>query len=213
MSTPVITDFKDTIFQVSTGFGTPAAVETISNATEAVVEDTAHGLTSGAVVLFASVGGMVELNGLLCVIEVIDVDSFKLIGVDSTNWGVWTSGGTYAAATFSASCQVTGYNGASGTTAVNTVDTNCGSAKSYGVAQHGQVSITYIEAPTAFVTALQNAQETVGQIALKTTLPKNRGISVDLGTVVSVDFSGQANGNWTGGATIERDVKRVKLAA
>lgn len=212
MAQPIITDFKDTVFEVSTGFDAAAAITGITNASPPVLTRTAHGLLSGDVVRVAAVGGMIEVNSRMYVVSVLTPDTFALLSEDALGYGVYTTGGTVAKATFSPTCQMTGYTGASGTTAVNTTDTNCGSAKSYGTAQAGQVTLTYAEAPTAFINALRAARAAVAQVALRTTLPKNRGKFVDLGTVISVDANAQANGNWTGGATIERDVERVDVA-
>jgi len=212
MTTPILTPFKGTTFAVVTAWGVGAAITSITNANPAVVTRTAHGLADGAVVRLQGIVGMEELNGRICVVDSLTADTFALIDVNSTNFGVYASGGTVQTGTLSASCQLTGYQGPTGTTPSSTVDTNCGTAKSYGNPQPGTVTLAFAEAPTAFNTALKTARATADQVALVTTLPLSRGKLVDIGTVVSYDSNASANGNWTGGATIERDFERVDVA-
>jgi hypothetical protein len=212
MSQPILTPFKGTQFAVVTAWGTGAAITGISNANPAVVNRVAHGFVDGDVVKHAGIVGMEELNGRICVVDVISPDSYALMGVDSLNYGAYVSGGTVSKATLSASCQVTGYQGPTGTTPSTTVDTNCGSAKTYGTPQHGTVGLSFAEANDDFNDTFKAAQAAVQQVALVTTLPLSHGKRVDIGTVVSYDSSASPNGNWTGGASIERDYPRVDVA-
>lgn len=211
MSQPILTPFKGTQFAVVTAWGAGAAITGVSNANPAVVNRVAHGLVDGDVVKHAGIVGMEELNGRICVVNALTADTYALIGVDSLNYGAYVSGGTVSKGTLSASCQLTGYQGPTGTTPSTTVDTNCGSAKTYGTPQHGSVTLAFAEADNAFNNALKTARSNVEQVALVTTLPLGRGKLVDIGTVVSYDSSASANGNWTGGASIERDFERVDV--
>ena len=215
MTSPVITQFKDTVFRVITSWGSGSAITGVSNATQAVVNRVAHGHTVGDIVRHAGIVGMEELNGRICVVSAVTADTYTLSGVNSTNWGVYVSGGTVAEAVLSASCQVTGYQGATGTTPSSTTDTSCGSVKAYGVAQHGSVTVSFAESTlnAPFEAALKSARASVSQTALVTELPLARGRLIDIGTVVSYDSNASANGNWTGGAVIERDFPRIELAA
>lgn len=214
MTTPILTQFKGSQFAVVTAWGTGQAITGVTNANPAVVTRTAHGLADGDVVKLSGIVGMEELSDRICVVDSLTADTFALIDVDATNFGAYTSGGTVSKATLSASCQVTDYQGGSGTTPSNTVDTNCGSAKTYGTPQHGTVSISFAASTlnAAFEAAFKAAQKSVGQVALVTTLPLSRGKLVDIGTVVAYASSASANGNWQGGATIERDYARVDVA-
>jgi nucleoside phosphorylase len=211
MSNPILTPFKGTQFSVVTGWGTGSAITGITNANPAVVSRTAHGLVDGDIVKHAGIVGMEELNDRICVVDMLTADTYALRDVDATNYGAYVSGGTVSKATLSPSCQVTGYQGPTGTTPSTTVDTNCGSAKTYGTPQHGTVTLAFAEADNAFDSAFKAAQKNVTQLALKTTLALGRGVRVDIGTVVSYDSSASANGNWTGGATIERDFARIDV--
>jgi hypothetical protein len=78
-------------------FGATAAaknITAITKANPAVITSTAHGLSNGTVVLFASVTGMTEINGRTAVVKVIDANTFYAYGVNSTNFSTYTSGGT-----------------------------------------------------------------------------------------------------------------------
>ena len=73
-----------------------AAVTNATNANPCVITTgAAHGLSTGDSVDFSSVGGMTQLNTLpATAITVISPTSFSLDGVDSTAFGVYTTGGT-----------------------------------------------------------------------------------------------------------------------
>lgn len=212
MSTPIVNDFKGTGFAVTTGWGTPKAITAITNANPAVVTSAAHGLADGDVVKLAGVGGMTEVNGGIFAVNVLTADTYELVHLDSMDYGVYTTGGTAAEGVFSSTCQVTNYSGDSGATPVSTTDTNCGSVKSYGTPQHGQVTVQFLAAKTDYVEAMEAARLAVGQVAHRYVLPKGRGTVIDIGTVVSTASSAAANGSWTGGATIERDFPRMDFA-
>jgi len=76
----------------------PATVITgITNATTAVVTSPAHGLSNGMTVQITGVQGMTQVNQdktQAYTVTVVDPNTFQLQGVDSTLWGVYTSGGT-----------------------------------------------------------------------------------------------------------------------
>lgn len=83
---------------------TSDTVQTHSDAIEGVtlvagsavsINATAHGLTSGQRVRFASAAGTTELNGNMYTITVTDANNFTLDGTDSTNFTAWTSGGYF----------------------------------------------------------------------------------------------------------------------
>lgn len=74
---------------------------TITGATNAnpcvITTGSSHLLTTGDRVTIAAVGGMTELNGQTYTITVIDATHFSLDNVDSTDFGVYTAGGTWSA--------------------------------------------------------------------------------------------------------------------
>lgn len=62
-----------------------------------VITSVNHGLTTGAVIAIANVGGMTQLNGNTYTITVVNANTFTLDGIDNTAFGAYTSGGTWTA--------------------------------------------------------------------------------------------------------------------
>lgn len=99
--------FSDYVF--SDAGGSPfvskvAAITGITKANPAVVTATAHGFRDGDVVDIAAVGGMVEVNGLTFSIKILTVNTFQLVGTDSTSYTTYTSGGTSTREASNPSC-------------------------------------------------------------------------------------------------------------
>lgn len=212
MSTGKRTKFYGTAFSIVTAWGTPGAITGISNAAEAVVTQVAHGMVTGDVVQIAGAVGMEEVNDqAVYAVELVTVDTYKLSGVDSTNWGIWTSGGTGAKATFSSSCEISSFTGDSGTTSETTSETNCGIAVDFGAPDPGSVQVGFNNAETDFQSALEPARKAVSTIAVKRALPKRTGVIIDIGTITQVADSGSAGGLWTGSFTMRRITDRVDL--
>lgn len=73
--------------------GTSLNVTGITKANPGVVTtDITHGFSDGQVIQINGVVGMTQVNGVSLTITVIDAHSFS-IGVDTTSYGTWTSGG------------------------------------------------------------------------------------------------------------------------
>ena len=70
------------------------AISNITNANPAVVTATAHGFVTGNLISIADVTGMTEVNGNSYIITVLTPDTFELNGVDSSSYGIYSSGGT-----------------------------------------------------------------------------------------------------------------------
>lgn len=68
-------------------------ITAITKANPGQVTAVAHGFSTGDKIRIASVGGMTQVNNLYFTITVVDVDNFT-IGVDSTAYTTYTSGGT-----------------------------------------------------------------------------------------------------------------------
>lgn len=69
------------------------AVTGITKANPGVVTATAHGFSTGDKIKLESVGGMTQVNNNYYTITVLTADTFD-IGVDTTAYGTYTSGGT-----------------------------------------------------------------------------------------------------------------------
>lgn len=90
----MVRDYDPTLFtpvyplvSISSGAG-----DAISKANPAKVTHTAHGLTNNMVVQFTIMVGMIQLEGIKAQITVSDANTFFLNGIDSTAYGVFTSG-------------------------------------------------------------------------------------------------------------------------
>ena len=80
-----------------------AKTDSITAATRAnpcVVTAGAHGLLDGDIVYIDSVAGMTQLNGNAYTVANKTTDTFQLSGVDSSAYGVYSSGGTVTAVKF-----------------------------------------------------------------------------------------------------------------
>lgn len=80
----------------------PKEIESATQADPGVFEITDHGYVSGDLVDAENIGGMTELEGVRYEVVRIDDDTFSLLDVnygtaiDTTEFGAWTSGGTFA---------------------------------------------------------------------------------------------------------------------
>lgn len=70
-------------------------ISNITRASPGVITSTGHGRTSGDELELGSIGGMTELNGQTVTITVIDPNTFS-IGVDTTGYTAYTSGGSWS---------------------------------------------------------------------------------------------------------------------
>lgn len=77
--------------QFSTTFATAKTVSAVTNANPAVATSTSHGLTTGDEVLFTS--GWEDATDTVFKVEVVDANSFKILGLDSTNTNFFPVGG------------------------------------------------------------------------------------------------------------------------
>jgi hypothetical protein len=212
--------FQGSSIQITTGFGAPASgITAITAANPPVVTDATHGLSDGDVIQISGVVGMTELNGGTYVIEVVDVDTYKLIGVNATGYGAYTSGGSVALAEYSDFCELTGYNRTGGSSPEIDATTICSTAAEYevGLPDFGTTQIDFNFAPqTAVQQAISNyySGENAGQpIAVKVTLPNSGGEMIQIGTIQQTSEAAAVNGLWTGSLTIRNTGARQDFAA
>lgn len=69
------------------------AITGITNANPGVITSVAHGWTNGTILWLTGIGGMVQLNNTLITVTVLTPDTYS-IGVNTTSFGTYTSGGT-----------------------------------------------------------------------------------------------------------------------
>lgn len=91
-----LTDIDYSLTGVATIPASPVfnAITNVTQANPAVVTSAGHGMSTGTTTDISSVGGMTEVNGNSYRINVLSSSTFELVGVDSTGYGVYTSGGT-----------------------------------------------------------------------------------------------------------------------
>jgi len=98
-----------TVFATAPGgsvvYGPKTTITNITNASPAVVTDVAHPYVDGDQLLILAVNGMTQVNGRTFTILVVDADNFQLVGIDSTGYSGYTSGGTAQKVTAQASGQ------------------------------------------------------------------------------------------------------------
>lgn len=204
--------FRGSTFQVVTAWGVATTgITAITKANPAVVTKAAHGLVDGDIVKLSAIGGMVELNDQIFVVEQLSTDTFALIGVDSTLYNSFTTAGSFQKATLSGSCEVTNYSGPSGSTSESETETNCGKAVDFGSPDPGSVTLGFHMAPNDFQNALEAARRSVSDIILKTTIAGGGGVMYDKGVITQTQRDGSPSGPWTGGATLRRTVERIDL--
>jgi Ubiquitin-activating enzyme E1 FCCH domain len=97
MASTAVSKYR-TAVKVATAAGSPKTITGITAAASAVVTSAAHGLTVGQVVVFASVSGMTEINGVAGLITAANTGTFT-VNINSTGFTAYTSGGTATAQT------------------------------------------------------------------------------------------------------------------
>src|SRR5579863_519026 len=88
------TKAQGTIFYAESARAATKAISGVTNVLGAVVTATAHGYANANVVFITGILGTTQLNDRAFVISGVTANTFVLTGEDSTNDGVYISGGT-----------------------------------------------------------------------------------------------------------------------
>jgi hypothetical protein len=207
-------------FTTSYDDNSPSLVPTaITKADPAVVTITSHGLSDGDAVYVRGVGGMTELNGEQFLVNVLTANTFQLLGVNSTDYGTFTSGGYFDKGTYSQLCELTGFNRTGGTSPEIDATSICSTAAEFeiGLPDFGTAQLDYNFAPS--VTVQQSLDDfyqgtSAGlKIAYKITLPGTGGTLVQLGFIQQTSDQGANGALWTGSTTLRLTGKRYYFAA
>jgi hypothetical protein len=75
-------------------YDVPLTVESITYADPIVVTSTDHGLSNGDLVKFRNMGATTDLENFSGEVANVTANTFEVVGIDSTGFGVYTSGGT-----------------------------------------------------------------------------------------------------------------------
>lgn len=190
------------------------SVSAISRANPAVVTSSSHGRTTGEVIRINGALGMTEVNGEPYVLERVDANSYKLLGVNSSDYGAYTGGGKVDVATFSTLCELTGWNRQGGTSPEIDATTQCSEAQEFdfGLPDFGSLSADFNFAPqVSLQQALNDAYENGDKIAYKLTFVPSAlsGIFlIGFGTITQLSEQGAVGGNLTGSLTLRCTGKR-----
>lgn len=189
------------------------AITGITNASPAVVTDTAHGLAVGVptAVKITGVVGMTEINDNVYIAIPIDANTYSLQGVDSINYAIYVSGGDAAYATWVGSCEHVDYSDDTGATPVVEEETVCGITTSFGAPRDGTVSMSFKSADTIFQQLLALSRTTVTDTVIKLQRSKYPKVSFDIGVITQMTESGSAGGTWSGTASLQRTAPRMTM--
>lgn len=199
--------------------GSPAAgISAITKANPPVVTDAAHGLEDGDVVFPTGIVGMTELNGKPFVVEVLNANTFSLLGVDATEYSAYVSGGTYTVGVFTNFCALTNYQRQGGSADENETTSLCTKKfKTYklGLGDPGTTQIDYLFAPVT-----DDLQVRLGELdgskeltAFRIDLPEGGGRMVQLGYVQQTSEQAGNGTLWTGSATFRNSGTREDFEA
>lgn len=219
MTSASVYDFQGSLFQIMAGLVGSSPLASISGITQAdppVVTSSAHGLSDGDAVKITGVVGMTQLNNKIFIVNVLDVNTFELLGVNTTGYGAYVSGGNFDEVTFSDQwCQVTSYNRTGGTSPEKDRTTVCSNAREFalGLPDFGNTSIDYFFAPQESVQlALQGFYRSREIIAVRVVLPNNGGTMVQMAFVQQTSEQTAVDGDWTGSLTLRNTGFREDFA-
>jgi Ubiquitin-activating enzyme E1 FCCH domain/Lambda phage tail tube protein, TTP len=161
---------KGSKVQVQSGLGPAKTITAIAKANPAVVTSTAHGFLTGDVILFSTIGGMIELEAREYLVIRIDANSFSVVGVDSTAYTTYTSGGIAKARAFFDICEMKSFTPSDPGSAQIEKTTVCSDAKEFvaGLADEGTASLDFNWVPDdAALTIMWDARDAGSEIAFR----------------------------------------------
>lgn len=138
------------VLSVHTSDGTAKNITGITQANPAVVTSTAHGFVDGDIVKIASVVGMTELNGNTYMVNQLTANSFELVGVNSTGFTAYSSGGTATPLVLTQLCELDGFTPNDPGAQLVEVSTICSIAKEFiaGLPDDGTATFNFNWVPS-----------------------------------------------------------------
>ncbi len=126
----------------------PLAISAITKANPAVATIPSHGRETGDILRLVDVVGMEELDDEAVAVRVIDASNVELIGVDSTEYGVFVSGEAQVGQ-FSNFCELTNYNRQGGSSPELPATSLCSVAQEFevGLPDFGTTQLDFNFAP------------------------------------------------------------------
>lgn len=134
---------QGTLLQISGGTGTSKNITGITKGAITKVASTSHGFKKGEAVIFANVGGMIEINGKTAIIVAVETDAFY-VNINSTGYGTYTSGGTATPPTWVDIGEAVDYSGPTGSASVIDIThlQSIAKEKLMGLADEGQFTLS-----------------------------------------------------------------------
>jgi hypothetical protein len=107
-----VADVNGLMYETSIGITCVATTKSVTGASKAATcvvttSAVAHGFSNGDIVMITGVVGMTEINDRVYVIANVTTYTFELSGVNSSAYGVWSSGGTITKGTWYVAKQAT----------------------------------------------------------------------------------------------------------
>ncbi|MES2959802.1 MAG: phage tail tube protein [Pseudomonadota bacterium] len=202
--------------EVAATYGSPIAINGVSNANPGVVSETGHGLTAGQVGYFSGVSGMVQLEDQAIRVAGVTTDTFTLQGLDTTNYSAFVSGNLTMAATWATLGEATSYSipdasseDLDATTLLDVIDVvEAGNL----AAQPLNVSVLSKETLTAAMTLIEAAARAGTKMLVRITLQQG-GVRVYYGTPSAPGEDVQAKQLGKGSLSFKGRGFLLKLAA
>lgn len=95
--------------EIAATYSTAKTVTTVTKAVPPIVTSTTHGLTEGTIAYFDTAAGMEELLGQAVSVDATAASTFNAEGLDTTGFGVFTSGTVTPVATWLTLSSATSY--------------------------------------------------------------------------------------------------------
>jgi len=135
---------QGTTIEIGTGDGTPVSITGVTLGAVTKVTATAHGLSVGDVVTFASITGTTELNGQTAMVTAVEGDDDFWVNIDSSSYTDYTSDGTATPNDYTIVGEIVDWDGPSGEAAVidTTHLTSTRREKLMGLPDEGQITFS-----------------------------------------------------------------------
>lgn len=205
MSTGKAHKFQGSVFQALIAYDDSSPGTAITGATNAnpvVVTAPSHGLGDAndlVVVKHEEVGGMVEIIGVY-IAQVIDANSYRLLGIDGTGYGIYTSGGVVRGGEFSRWCEITGFNRQGGQAPEIDTSDSCSDAATFirGMKDNGSIQFDLKYLPDeALQQALEDFDDSGDYLAVRYRPAGSTTDKVAVGFISSLGEAAQSQGIWT----------------
>jgi len=181
--------------EVQSTIDTVKTVTAITKANPAVVSCASHGYANGDIVVLTGVQGMVEVNNLVARVANQASGTFELEGVNSTNFGTFTSGSVAEVTAFTTVTQSTGVDFGAGSAEEIDMTTLIDSTRvvDAGILSLPQITVNLFADPSATAqAAIETAAYAKTMLAFRATTKGGRvrlwaGIPSTIGESVSVN--------------------------